>query len=492
MTADERRGWVTGDANTGGAEFYMGARRNVQSNDILGIYLREIAKVPLLAPHQEVWLSIQQEAALCIEALYAELSEQEGRPPTAEEGLIGVLNSLRHVWMAVLRSSEDLQTHPPDLCELVAEVKAIRREPTPETASYVYGLLERSGGLGSQEGDQLRTLLSSNLFDVVLFLYLLPESTLDWIAEEWRRGQSFPSGCQIERHARLEQDDLPATWTGLGERATDAMQILVRANLRLVISIAKEYIGRGLAFEDLIQEGNTGLVQAAKRYDHAKGFRFSTYATWWIRQAIGRAISNYSTTIRIPAHLRHRVSRLRLVQGKLVQQNGREPTVEELVLASDVLDPEDRAAIQRAQAAGDSLSTFESHRLRRAISRAESIISLSKGTVSLDMPVSGGSSESETRIGDLIEDNSMPRPAEVVYKRLLGEELQSALDSLDERRRLVLEMHYGLNGWDKHTLEEIGQHLGVTRERVRQIERKALRRLRRPMNWRGLGRFAFN
>jgi RNA polymerase primary sigma factor len=157
-----------------------------------------------------------------------------------------------------------------------------------------------------------------------------------------------------------------------------------------------------------------------------------------------------------------------------------------------VLAPEDRAAIQRAQAAGDPLPTFESQRLRQAVSRVERIISLSKGTVSLDKPVSGESSDSETELGDFIEDNSTPRPADAVYRKLLSEELQSALDSLDERRRLVLEMHYGLNGQDRHTLEEIGRRLGVTRERVRQIERKALRILRRPMNRRRLGRFARN
>jgi RNA polymerase primary sigma factor len=448
--------------------------------------------VPLLVPHQEVWLSIQQEAAPRIEALYAELSEQEGRPPTAEEGLDGVLNSLRQVWQAVLRSCEDLQVQPPDLSEMVAEVKMIRRELTPETASYVYGFPERSREVESQEGDHLWTSLASDFFDVVLFLYLLPESTLDWSAEEWDRQQSFPSRRQIKRRARLDKDNLPVTWAGLKDRATDAMQLLVQANLRLVINIAKEYTGRGLAFEDLIQEGNTGLVQAAKRYDHTRGFRFSTFATWWIRQAIGRAISNYSTTIRIPAHLRSSVNRLRRIRRRLVQENGREPTIEELVLASDELDPEDRAAIRRAQAAGDPLPTFESHRLRQAIDRVERIISLSKGTVSLDMPVSGGSTDSETRLGDFVEDNSTPRPADVVYKRLLSEELQSALDSLDERRRLVLEMHYGLNGQDRHTLDEIGRRLGITRERVRQIERKALRLLRRPMNRRKLGRLVLN
>jgi RNA polymerase primary sigma factor len=183
---------------------------------------------------------------------------------------------------------------------------------------------------------------------------------------------------------------------------------------------------------------------------------------------------------------------MRGVWRRLVQENEREPTVEELVLASDVLDPEDRAAIERAQAAGDPLPMFEHHRIRQAISRAESIIALSKGTVSLDMPVSRDSSDGETRLGDFIEDSHTPRLADAVYRKLLGEELQSALDSLDDRRRLVLEMHYGLNGRDRHTLDEIGQLLGVTRERVRQIERKALRILRRPMNRRKLGRFTLN
>jgi RNA polymerase primary sigma factor len=462
------------------------------SPDVVGIYLREIGRIPLLEPHQEIWLSMQQKAVLRIKALYARLNEQAGRPPTVNEVLDAVLNSLRQAWSAAARNCRCLQAQLPNLAKLAGEARAIRREPMPVITPYLYGFLERPGWSESQEEDESWVAFTSNLCDVVVLLYLLPESTLIKIAEERNGLQSLPPNPEIGRHATLDHEDLSAMWAGLEERALRARQLLIKSNLRLVVSIAKEYRGRGLGFEDLIQEGNTGLMRAAQKYDHAKGVRFSTYATWWIRQAISRAISNCGNTIRIPVQLRDKVNRLRAIQRRLVQEYGREPTIEELVLASDLLGPGDRTIIQRAQAAEEPLSSFERRRLHRAIRKAKRVIRLSQETLSLDAPISNSSSDSGASLGDFIKDDSTPAPTDVVHRRLLGEELQSALDSLGERRRLVLELHYGLNGQDRHTLEEIGQCLGITRERVRQIELKAIRALRSPRNWRRFNRFALN
>jgi RNA polymerase primary sigma factor len=437
---------------------------------MVGMYLREIGQVPLLAPYEEAWLSVQQEAGPRIENL----------PPVD-----ALLDSLLHTWTAVRRSCERLEVPLPDLCKLVDEARAIQREPLPEVDPYLYDFLDQFGWSESGQ-DEESASLASTLFDVLLLLYLLPESTLKLIAREWDERQAFPPLSRLVRDGVPDEEELSATWTHRLERAQEATQLLIQANLRLVVSIAKEYVGRGLTFLDLIQEGNTGLMRAVEKYDHTLGFRFSTYATWWIRQAIGRAVSNYSRTIRLPVHVRDQINHLRGVRRKIVQREGREPTIEELVLESNLLDPDDRAAIQDAQAAGESLSPFVRNQLRRGVSKAERLLRISREALSLDRPVSGDSSDGETRLGDFIEDSSTPGPADQVYRKLLGEELQTALDSLDDRRRTVLEMHYGLNGQDKHTLEEIGQHLGVTRERVRQIEQKAFRVLRRPRNWRKL------
>ncbi|HCA22218.1 MAG TPA: RNA polymerase sigma factor RpoD [Lachnospiraceae bacterium] len=282
---------------------------------------------------------------------------------------------------------------------------------------------------------------------------------------------SVPEGVSIEDPVRMylkdigkvplltaeEEIELAKKMEDGGDEGEEAKKKLAEANLRLVVSIAKRYVGRGMLFLDLIQEGNLGLIKAVEKFDYTKGYKFSTYATWWIRQAITRAIADQARTIRIPVHMVETINKLIRVSRQLLQELGREPTPDEIA-----------------------------EEMNLPVDRVREILKISQEPVSLETPIG---EEEDSHLGDFIQDENVPVPAEAAAFTLLKEQLVEVLGTLTEREQKVLRLRFGLDDGRARTLEEVGREFSVTRERIRQIEAKALRKLRHPSRSRKLKEF---
>jgi RNA polymerase primary sigma factor len=444
--------------------------------DPVRLYLKEIARVDLLSPAQELWLATCIEAArhfLRLESRHA----QRRNDIAATYSLL--FDDMSMAWKRVLEDVRRLKQTEPDIELVLAEARMLRDEWWRDLPSYTRTWLQN--GPWSKDPSQEQT--ARNMLNVLIDFYLMPPEVQQRLAEHMQKGRGLASRRTYRRWLpethKLNEDRLVVE-----QLADEARSALVTANLRLVVSVAKRYKERGIAFLDLIQEGNIGLLRAVEKFDAAKGNKFSTYATWWIRQATSRVIADQARTIRVPVHMIETINRLMRVRLRLLQEFGREPNSEELALEMDLLEPDEVTTILKAIEDEERIEPALKRKWRRAEEKVRSIKRTSQQEpVSLDQPLN---QDESSQLVDFVEDESTPKPDETASHVLLKENLRTTLSVLGERERQVLEMRFGLLDGKDYTLEEVGKYFNVTRERIRQIEAKALRKLRHPTRSRQL------
>ncbi|MBC7266481.1 MAG: RNA polymerase sigma factor RpoD [Coriobacteriia bacterium] len=383
-----------------------------------------------------------------IERAYAEIAK--AGIEIVEEAAPAVVPAHDEVVVADEVLDADLPEDLAAVAEVVADIEGVAGKSEPKKRSKKNDARARA-----RKRAEAHVNVPVTSDPVRMYLKEIGKVPLLTAAQEVDLAKKIEAG--VEATAKLEEAEAKGIELDPAERrrlerlehiGLQAKQQLVEANLRLVVSIAKRYVGRGMLFLDLIQEGNLGLIRAVEKFDYSKGFKFSTYATWWIRQAITRAIADQARTIRIPVHMVETINKLIRIQRQLLQDLGREPTPEEIGEQMDM-----------------------------SADRVREILKISQEPVSLETPIG---EEEDSQLGDFIEDSDAVVPADAASFSMLQEQLQRVLDSLSERERKVIELRFGLVDGHPRTLEEVGREFGVTRERIRQIESKTLSKLRHP------------